>query len=481
KEKLKELTKDTAIYGISTIVSRFLSFLLVPFYTNVFATGEYGIQSIVFNYIAFLNIIYIYGMDSSYLKFASLREEGKEKDVFSTPYLSVLFSSVVISAVILFFRNGVNSFMEIPPEYSVLAYYFTFILFFDALTVIPFAHLRIMRKAKKFAAIKTINIVINVLLNIILLLKFKLGLEGVFISNLAASFITFLLLLPDILRNLKFRIEAGTLKNMLRFGITYLPAGLASMVIQVIDRPILQRLTNESVVGIYQANYKMGIFMMLFVSMFQYAWQPFFLNNAKEKDARQLFSRVLTYFTIAGSFILILLSLFIDNLVRLHVYHARTIMDEKYWSGLPIIPVILLGYLFNGIYINFTAGIFIREKTKYIPYITGAGALVNIAVNYLLIPYYGMMGAALATLASYLVMSAILFFVTQRFYKIEYEYSKIARIFTAVALTGALYYIFDVRAVLYKLGLALLFALLLYIFRVISREELGSIKRLVRR
>ena len=161
---------------------------------------------------------------------------------------------------------------------------------------------------------------------------------------------------------------------MLKFGLPYLPAGFAVMLVQVIDVPILEKLTDLETVGIYKANYKLGIFMMLFVNMFQYAWQPFFLQNAKEPNAKEMFSKILTYFTLVGSIILVVLSLFINDFVQIK-FAGFSIIGSEYWAGLQIVPIVLLAYLFNGMYTVFSAGIYIEEKSIYVPFITGTGAL----------------------------------------------------------------------------------------------------------
>jgi O-antigen/teichoic acid export membrane protein len=267
---------------------------------------------------------------------------------------------------------------------------------------------------------------------------------------------------------------------MLRFGLPYLPASISAMMLQVIDVPILRELTDYDTVGLYRANYKLGIFMMLFVSMFQYAWQPFFLTNAKETNAKEIFSKVLTLFILVSSFIWVFLSLFIEDIVKINFF-GRTIIEQGYWEGLFIVPIILLAYLFYGIHVNFTAGIYIEEKTKYLPFVTGLGAAVNIVVNYVLIPVYGIMGAALATLISYFVLTIGLFFVSQKFYKINYEYSVIFRIFFACIILGSIYYYLytnDQVNFFIKLIFLVGFLVMLYLFRVIKISELKSILNL---
>ena len=476
-DKIKQLTKDTAIYGVSTIVGRFLTFLLVPFYTNIFPPDDYGVVANLYIFIAILNIIYIFGMDAAYLKFASGKSATVEKDNFSTPFLAVAFASIFLSLTVILFKSSILSILEVPDDYSYLIYYTALILLIDALCVIPFIKLRIERKAKRFAVYKIINILVNVFLNILLVLYFKFGIEAVFVSNLAASALTLFIFLPEIISNIKPVINISLLERLLKFGLPYLPAGLGSMLIQGIDRPILTKLTDLETAGIYSANYKLGIFMMLFVSMFQYAWQPFFLQQADEKDAKKVFSKVLTYFTFAASLVLVSVSLFIEDIVKINLF-GITLIGSAYWSGLVIVPIVLLGYMFNGLYVVFTAGIYIEEKSLYVPIVTGIGALLNVAVNFLLIPPFGIMGAALATLAGYIVMALGLFIVTQRFYKIDYELNRVLSIFVMIIIAGSIYYwllSIEELNVFYKL-IILIFFFILSSMIVFNKNELVILK-----
>jgi O-antigen/teichoic acid export membrane protein len=470
--KLKELTKDTAVYGISTILGRFLNFLLVPFYTNVFIPEQYGIVSNIYAYVALLNIFYLYGMDSAFMKYAANKEDYPEKEVFSTPFLSVLISAFFLSALIIILKEPISGLMSIPAEFTYIIYFIASILFIDALAAIPFIKLRLERKAKKFALFKFLNILINVLLNIFLIVVLNYGIEAVFIGNLAASLFSLLLLFPDIRKHLSLKVNKEIYSKLLKFGLPYLPAGLSSIIIQVIDRPILESLTDLSTVGIYQANHKLGIFMMLFVNMFQFAWQPFFLQNAKEERAKEIFSKVLTYFILAGSIILVFLSLFIEDIVQLNIF-GRYIIGPAYWGGLFIVPVVLLGYLFNGIYFVFTAGIFIKEKTIYIPFITAAGAIVNVAANFILIPLLGIMGSAVAALLSYITIALSLYMITQNFYQIKYELRKIGKIFLFITIITVSYFwlLYSGNlSFLYKVFLMASFIIML-MFYVFDKEE----------
>ncbi len=440
-DKIIRLGRDTAIYGTSTILGRLLNFLLVPFYTNVLSPSEYGITAYIYSLIAFLNVIYNYGMESAYFKYSSTLEIGDKKQNFNTPFLSIIISSLFFSAIILLLSKPIGELIALPEVFSRVIIYSAIILFLDAIVIIPFAYLRQAGKAKKFASFKFLNILINVSLNIILLIQFKLGVEGIFISGLVASAMTVIFLLPEIFKNFSFDISTKLFKELFKFGLPSLPAGLAAMMLQVIDRPILRYLTDDASVGIYQANYRLGIFMMLVVSMFDYAWKPFFFSTAKEPNAREIFSRITTYFLIGMAAVFILITVFIENIVKLQIFD-RFIIHPDYWSGLYIVPIILLAYLFNGLSLTFSTGIYIQKKTAYLPLITLIAAIANVVFNFLLIPVLGILGAALSTLISYVVMAIIMFYYSQKFYRIKYEYKKFIIIAATTGLISTAYYLF---------------------------------------
>ncbi|MBI1807867.1 MAG: polysaccharide biosynthesis C-terminal domain-containing protein [Ignavibacteria bacterium] len=487
-QHLKRLGTETAIYGISTIVGRFLNFLLVPFYTNVLAPGEYGIVAYIYSIIAFVTVIYSYGMESAYFKYSSTLEIGTPKQNFSTPFFSLLGSSIVFSLIITLLTSPLAQMLNISSHYETIVIYAGWILAFDAMAIIPFAMLRMAHKPNVFAAIKFINIVINVGLNIVLLVVMRIGIVGVFISGLVASVVTFLVLLPSIFRHLTKEFSTPLWKALLKFGLPYVPAGLASMVVQVIDRPILRALTNDATVGVYQANYRLGIFMMLVVSMYDYAWRPFYFSVVKEPNAKEIFARVLTYFLLFMSGIFLALTLFVENLVNISIF-GKHLIHPSYWSGLNIVPIVLLGYMFLGISTNLSAGMYIQKKTQYAPAITFIGALVNIVANYILIPSMGMLGAAWATLLAYFAMAVTLYFVVQSFYPVQYEFSRMIKILAAVAVVMVLYYSVPLPEMTrssplrigWKFGLLVLFLGLMYGLRFFEAKEISVLKRFLKR
>jgi O-antigen/teichoic acid export membrane protein len=467
--KLKSLSKDTLIYGTSTILGRFLNFLFVPIYTNLFLPAEFGIVANIYAYIAILNVFLTIGLESGYFKFASTLEVGTEKENFSHPYIGIFFNSFMLTGILFAFSGSFTSLFQIAESREILLKYTAMILFFDAIEVIPFAYLRLQRKPMKFAAIRMINITATVTFNLLFIVVLKKGIEYVFISNVIASSLTFVMLLPVVIKNIKISFNKALVKELLKFSLPYIPAGISSNIIQVVNRPILTALTNDYTVGIFQANYRLGIFMMLFVSMFDFAWRPFFLQNAKDPKAKELFAKVMTLFLVIASVIFIFLTLFIDNIVSIPLPHKGFLVGKAYWGGLSIVPVILLSYVIYGVYINLMAGIYIEKKTKYLPYITGGAAVINVAANFILIPVMGMMGAAITTLLSYITMTVGIYFVSQKFYKIHYEYTKILFIFVLLAATVISYFFlkyFDY--LLLKIAIFIIITSFIFVLKIVD-------------
>lgn len=472
-DKIKALSKETLIYGTNTIIGRFLNFLFVPLYTNIFAPGEFGIIANIYAYIAILNVFFTIGLESGYFRFASTLEEGNNKENFTHPFLGIFINSLVLSGILFIFAGNLNTLFLVDESRIHLIRYTAVILFFDAISIVPFAYLRLQHKAVLFVSLKILNIVINVSLNFILILVLKWGIESVLISNIIASVVTFLTVCPIIYRNISVTFNKNLARELLKFSLPYIPAGISSNLVQVINRPMLFAITGDAnSVGIFQANYKLGIFMMLFVSMFEFAWRPFFMQNFKLPEAKKLFSKIMTIFVIAGSFIFIILTLFIEDIVKIPLLGRGTLVGKAYWSGLVIVPVILFAYLLYGMYINLMAGIYIKKKTKYLPFITGGAALTNIVINLLLIPSLGIFGAAVSSLLSYLAMLIGIFLVSQKYYPIQYEYSRIITVFVIIGVIffSNIYFFSDY--ILMKIFLLVAFIILIFVFKIISIKSI---------
>lgn len=483
--RLRALARDTAIYGVSTIVGRLLTFLLVPFYTNVLPPGSYGVVATAYSYIAFFVIVYGWGMESAYFKFASTGELGDAKQTFGTAQTALLCTSALISGLLLVVAEPLGSSGGLGEHGAVIVRLASAILFFDTMALLPFAVLRLARRARRFAALRLVGIVVNVALNVVLLVVLRHGIVGIFVANVVSSALVFLLLLPEWRGRFRPVVDRPVLRAMAAFALPYIPAGAASMVVQVIDRPILLALMDEATVGIYQASYRLGIFMMLVVSMFDYAWRPFFLSHAGDADAKALFARVMTWFVAGGGLVVVGVSVLVGDLAALEIA-GRRLIHPAYWGGLSIVPLVLLGYLFNGIYVNLMAGVYIQKRTGVLPWVTGAGAAANVGANLALIPAMGMMGAAVATLVAYVVMAVGLFVVVRRFYPVPYEWGRLARVALAMGLClGAWWAWPDPAGGLGGLGLrvalVLAYPAALVALGVVDRRELKTALRVLRR
>ena len=463
------LGKETLVYGTSTVVARLLNFCLVPFYTYYLATAEYGVAATVFAIIALLNVVFLFGMDQSYLRFAS--EAENKKEVFQHCFYALLLYGAVLGGMMFLFSKPLSVLVGIGADHVNLIRLAVFILFLDMLNMIPFTKLRLQRRAWYFAGVRTASIIVNVLCNVLFIAVYKMGVESIFWANIFASFASLLLLSPVVWEELKsgpVSFNFSLQKQMLLFAWPFVPAGLASLLVSVIDKPILVKLVGLSEVGIYQANFKIGVFMMLIVSMFDQAWRPFFLSHAKDKDAKNLFAKVLTFFTAFASWVLLGLVFLMPTIIQSNIFGNFHLIAPQYWGGLNVIAPVLLGYFFYGLYINFMVGPVITKRTRVLMWITLLGAATSITVNLLLVPHVGIVGAGWAVALSYLVMAVSLFTFTQKVYPLPYEYKKLAIIgLLAAAIAYAVHnagtVLNSLQLLEFKVGLLCAYPLLMWL------------------
>lgn len=479
-EKIKQLSKETALYGLSTFVGRFINFFLVPFYTNIFPPSEYGIVTNIYAYIAVMNIILLYGMDSAYLKTASPLEGEERKKAFSTAWLGVLFSSSLIGVLLMVFYGAGAAAVSLQPEQSGIYLLAVGVLVFDNLGAIQFIQLRLEQKALLFSSIRVVNIIIMVVLNFVLVLGFGYGVEAVFFSNLAASFFSFCVVSVFTFRNFNFSFDKALFMKMAKFALPYLPAGLASSFLQVIDRPIVEGILGLEALGIYQANYRLGIFMMLYGSMFQFAWQPFFLKHARGEDARVLIGRIFTLFVLIGLVILLFFTFFIENLLALSV-KGVSLIGKDYTSASGIIPIILGAYLCNAIYIFFNVGILLREKSTIVPVFVGIAAVIKISLNLLFLKSVGIYLAAWASFGAYAFLALSFYIYSRKTFPIEFETKKLLllTVISAVFISAA--FVLADYSFLVKGAVFLLFPAALAVTGFLRPSETARLKQLFRR
>jgi O-antigen/teichoic acid export membrane protein len=488
QSRIRSLASDTLIYGVFTVVGRFLTFFLTPIYSNYLTQIELGDVTIFFSIIAFLNITFALGMDSSFFRFYSKDDMAQTKKVFSTSYYTIGLMSVVISSLVFIFAENIAPTMSSLPNSVTLVRIAAFLPLLDSFLIIPMAMLRMTGKAKRFAWSRFAMIIVAFTLNIWFVIGFHWGAEGVFWAQLISSVFGIFLFLPDLYRFLVFKFDKSLTLQMLRFGFPTMPAALSGMVLQVADRPILKYLTTSDQsqqVAIYSVNYRLAIPMMLFVSIFEYAWKPFYLSRYNDPDAKQLFSRVFTYFTLISVVLFLVIGFYIEFIVRMPFIGGNFIKSD-YWSGMGIIPIILFGYYFNGVFSNFAAGFHISKKTDYLPLVVGIAAIVNIAINFLTIPIWGIYGAAWATFIAYFVSSSLLFLISRKVYPIEYNWSKILMV---LLLMCVVYFPIAFFTNNMNLGLSFIirtfgiiaFVSALFYFKFFTASEIKSIRSLFKK
>jgi O-antigen/teichoic acid export membrane protein len=452
---LKKLAGQTAIYGLTSIVGRLLTWFLVPLYTLKFTTDQYGIVTEMYAYVAFLVVFLTYGMETAFFRYSSLKEYHPKK-VYTTVIYSLLFTSLTFITSAFLFEQQIANWLKYPnnPEFVT---WFAIIVGLDAVSSIPLAKLRAENKAVKFVIINFTNIIVFVGLNLFFLAyclpKYnagntnwlidtfynpEIGVGYIFISNLIAVCVKFTLLFPDILKA-RFGFELSLLKKMFLYALPLLIFGLAGIVNETIDRIMLKRLLLEnqtlkytmSQIGIYGACYKISIIITLFIQAFRYAAEPFFFAQEKEKNAKETYTKVMTYFVIVCATIFLGVMLFLDVV-------KYFIPNEEYWVGLKVVPILLFANIALGIYYNQSIWYKLSGKTKYGAYIGIFGAIITFMLNYIWIPEYGYMGSAWATLICYSSMMFLSFILSRKHYPIKYNLPKI---FLYLGVSSGLYFL----------------------------------------
>ena len=530
--RIQRLASETAIYGLSSVVGRLLNYLLVPFYTWYFVPDEYGIVIALYAAFVFLNIVYTYGMEAAYLKFASGREGRKRVRItFSTAALSLLVSSTLFSLLLVYFKDPIAEIIGLKPPWIYLMHYAALILWLDTMAVLPFAELRLANRPWRFAGTRLAGIVANVLLNILFIVGLHMGVEAILLANTLSSAIVLLLLSPVYLKYLRPFFDRKLWSELIRFGWPFLPSGIGYALTEMVSRFYLAHMTREQVialygeqidlatlearaqaaaeairqaaaqagtlhtpetlqqiteaingvyaayvVGVFGTMYKLGIFMMLFSQMFRFAWQPFFLQHADDPDAKPLFARVFTLFTAAGLTIWLTISFWADDLVSLPLPRVGYLIEPAYWLGLFIVPIILLAYLFQGWYYNFSAGLYIKKQTRYFIHNTLLGGLITLLINMIGVPYYGMTAAAWATLLAYAAMALGLWITARRFYPIPYAWKHILQM---GAIAGLLFILWKMTPAfqhwIIELFLVVSFIVSLFLLRILSFRAIRSL------
>jgi O-antigen/teichoic acid export membrane protein len=503
---IKSLIGQTAVYGLSSIVGRFLNYLLVPIITNIVVTSEYGIVSELYAYVSIVLIILTYGMETGYFRFCQ-NTDNKRSTVYSTTFSSLFFTSILFSLLLYFNIEHIANLIGYAKNTSyVLLLGLTVAI--DAVSAVPFAKLRIENKAKRFAVIKLINIGLNIGFTLFFLLVVPayfsednffsknlypgVDVGSIFLANFIASFVTLLLLTPQLLQAFRpFVFDFKLLKKIFLYSYPLLFAGIAGMMSENFDRILLKKLivpptelinmvhsivlipdflydSNQFImhqIGIYGANVKLAVIMTLSIQAFRYAAEPFFFNYSSKSDSKLLYARVMKYFVLFGLLVFLGITLFID--------YAKYFINSGYHEGLKVVPILLISKLFFGVVFNLSIWYKLTNKTHYGALLAFVGAVVSIVLNLLLIPTMGYLGSAWASLACYSAMMLISYAFMRKHYTIVYDLRNILIYFTIALLFYFVnVYLREVTEYYLFLNLLLMSS---FVFLIIRKEKVNPI------
>lgn len=431
---MKRLAKDTAVYGLSSILGRMLNWLLVPMYSRVLAgTGEFGVMTNLYGWTALLLVLLTYGMETGFFRFINKKEIKNPMQVYSTTLISVGFTSVLFTIAGLIFLLPISNSLGYAehPEYVAML---ILIVSLDAFTAIPFAYLRYANRPIKFATIRLLIIFLNIALNIFLLVVCPwfytnhpsliswfyipdYGVGYVFIANLIGSVLCLLLLVKE-LRGFTYSFDASLLKKMLRYSLPILILGLAGVFNQTADKILFPFLFDDKVyateqLGIYGACFKIAVIMVMFTQAFRFAYEPFIFAKNKSEDNRKSYAEAMKYFIIFSLLIFLGVMFYLDIL--------KYFVAPDYYPGLKVVPIVMLGELFFGIYFNLSLWYKLSDQTQWGAYFSTLGCVVTVCIIVFFAPLYGFMACAWASFACNLLMMVISYLVGQKKFPIKYD------------------------------------------------------------
>ena len=438
---MKRLAKETAIYGLSSIVGRFLNWMLVPMYTRVLAnTNEFGVVTNLYGWTALLLVILTYGMETGFFRFVNKQEEREPMRVYATALYSVGFTSalfMVAAWLLLGPISGALGYAAHPEYVGMMAG----IVAVDAFCCLPFAYLRYRNKAVRFAAIKLANIFLNIALNIFFLVvcprlneshpewiawfyRPGYGIGYIFLTNVFTTITTLLMLLPDMMPGLRARPDAARLRQMLAYSFPILILSIAGIFNQTADKILFPLLFEDSraahtQLGIYGACYKLAVVMVLFTQAFRYAYDPFIFAEKKkgEEAARSAYSSAMTYYVLFTYFIFLVVMAYMEIL--------KLLIEPTYYPGLVVVPWIMAGQLMFGIYFNLSLWYKVTDRTHWGTILSIFGCVLTVAIIVLLAPRYGFMACAWASVVANGGVMLVSYFLGQHYYPVQYQLKKL--------------------------------------------------------
>lgn len=480
KSYVKEIFSHTVIYGFGIVLNKSVNFILLPLYTKYYSPEQMGLFTLIQSLSLFMGVLYKFGMETSFMKFFIDEKEDKNKsEIYSSTLFAISVTSLFLSAVIFICSDFIAVLFNFDDfvESNFLIKILAVLLFVDTLGRFPLLLFRAELNTKNFAYLNLFTFILNIAGNYIFVVKLKYGVEAIFYCYIISTFITLLAGLLLTSKYLTFRISFRKIRELFYYGNKFIYVGIFIILIDMSDRFFLKYYFGESVVGIYWANYRLATVMSLAIAAFRFSWTPYFLNLTSNPGHKKIISGIFTYFIFAGLFLFLTFSLLINQLVKI-TFFGYNFLDVTYWSGLNIVPVVLLAYFFSGILSVFNAAPFFANKTGSLLAFSFSGFVINTIFNFTLLPLYGNMGAALATLITYMAMSALVYFYSQKVYKIEYDYDKIKKLTLITAIFFSAGYFFVNQLEINRAFIIIIDVLLIMIYLLsLSRFKIIELKK----
>lgn len=488
---IKKLASQTLWYGLPTIGSRFLGYILNFSLSFIYHAVDTADLTQIYAIVPFLNIVFTYGVETSYFRFVQDKDKHKLYNTLST---SILVTTILFSGILLLFTKQLAdaTYMQAHPEYFV---WLTGIIFLDTLATLPFAKLRQEGRPRKYAFVRVMGIIVNVLVVVyyigicpklaaknpdsVLLMGYNpgIGIGYYLIGNLAGSAVTFLLLWPQ-WKGFRFSFDSSLWKEVMKYSWPLIIVGFGGMINDMLSRLVYQHVVAidaaeaKRQLGIFAANYRLAVLITIFIQMFRMAAEPFFFNHSKNENAQKTYARVMKFFVIACCCMFLFIGLFLDVFKEI-----LTIKFKEYGEGIHIVPVLAMGSVFLGIYYNLSVWYKLTNKNLYGAAITFAGVVITIALNILWIPRYGYTGSAWATFFCYAFMMASSYMLGQKHYKIPYAVKKLI---AYLVLSVLVFFVHKGLVSLYSnfyFSVATAFLLLLGFFWFVARVEKKEFQR----
>jgi len=477
-EHFKRLSTQTIVYGLGDAVIKAISFFLIPLYTRLLTKEQVGDIALL-NYVELILLLILsLGLNSAVLKvFHDYKSNEEKRKVFSTAITFVGIVAVFILTILFFNVDSISNIIFKSTNESLYLQFVLGSVFFNIFRLLGLSYYRAFEKPLYYSILNIVHFLTLVGLNILHILVLRQGILGVVKSSLYTSIFLFLIVFITILRKTGFSFSREILVKLLHFGFPMVPGIAANWMLTISDRYLLNWFSTSAEVGLYDVAYKFGMIInMILVMPFRTAWLPFVFSIQKREEANKIYSGALTYFLLLATFIFLIITLFAREIIII-------VSTSEYLPGVKAIPLIALAYIFFGLYYIVDIGILLKVKTIYYAIITSIGAIINIGLNILFIPKYGMMAAAVNTVIAYFILFLLMYWISGKMYPIAYEKTRILKI---IIIGGLLYLAGSIISVdsllfsmMFKILLLILYPTLLYIFKFFRPTELAGYRKIV--